>query len=42
MAVLPKHILDHMNDFRFGNVSDWKTCSNHENQCLQYQNSRNE
>ena len=24
MVVLPEHIIDHINDFRFGNVNDWK------------------
>lgn len=24
MIVLPEHIIDHINDFRFGNVNDWK------------------
>ena len=24
MVVLPQPIIDHINDFRFGNVNDWK------------------
>ena len=28
MVVLPEHIIDHINDVRFGNVNDWKTYLN--------------
>ena len=28
MVVLPQPIFDHINDLRFGNVNDWKTCLN--------------
>ena len=27
MVVLPEHIIDHINDFRFGDVNDWKNLS---------------
>jgi len=29
MVVLPKHIIYYINDFRFGNVNDWKNLFKH-------------